>query len=110
MTGRPGPREWRRSAVSRSRRAADSLTPWTTTPTDPPAFDASVGEGEAWTVLAYLISGPLLYGGLGWLADRWLGTSPWLVLVGIVGGMALAVYVVWVRYGSHDRRPPSASS
>ena len=70
----------------------------------------AVGDGEAWTVLAYLISGPLLYGGLGWLADRWLGTSPWLVLVGIVGGMALAVYLVWVRYGSPDRRPPSASS
>ena len=71
----------------------------------PPA----VGDSEAWTVLAYLISGPLLYGGLGWLADRWLGTTPWLVFVGIVGGMALAVYVVWIRYGSHDRRPPSAS-
>jgi ATP synthase protein I len=70
----------------------------------------AVGDGEAWTVLAYLISGPLLYGGLGWLADRWLGTSPWLGLVGIVGGMALAVYLVWVRYGSHDRRPPSVSS
>jgi F0F1-type ATP synthase assembly protein I len=69
----------------------------------------AVGEGEAWSVLAYLITGPLLYGGLGWLADRWLGTTPWLVVVGIVGGMALAVYVVWVRYGAHDRRPPSAS-
>jgi len=69
-----------------------------------------VGDGEAWTVLAYLISGPLLYGGLGWLADRWLGTTPWLVVVGILGGMALAVYIVWVRYGAHDRRPPTASS
>jgi F0F1-type ATP synthase assembly protein I len=69
----------------------------------------AVGEGEAWTVLAYLISGPLLYGGLGWLADVWLGTTPWLVFVGIVGGMALAVYLVWVRYGAHDRRPPTAS-
>jgi F0F1-type ATP synthase assembly protein I len=71
---------------------------------------SAVGEGEAWTVLAYLISGPLLYGGLGWLADRWLETTPWLVVVGIVGGMALAVYIVWVRYGAHDRRPPTASS
>ena len=68
------------------------------------------GEAAAWTVLAYLLSGPLLYGGLGWLADRWLGTSPVFVLIGILGGMALALYVVWVRYGAHDRRPPSASS
>ena len=78
----------------------------------PPAgpSTSAVGDGEAWTVLAYLISGPLLYGSLGWLADRWLGTTPWLVLVGILGGMALAVYIVWVRYGAHDRRPPTASS
>jgi len=68
-----------------------------------------VGEAAAWTVLAYLISGPLVYGGLGWLADRWLDTSPVFVLIGILGGMALALYVVWVRYGTHDRRPPSAS-
>jgi F0F1-type ATP synthase assembly protein I len=68
-----------------------------------------VGEAAAWTVLAHLISGPLLYGGLGWLADRWLGTEPWLVLVGILGGMAAAIYLVWVRYGAPDRRPPSAS-
>jgi F0F1-type ATP synthase assembly protein I len=68
-----------------------------------------LGEAAAWTVLAYLISGPLLYGGLGWLADRWLETDPVFVLVGILGGMALALYVVWVRYGAPDRRPPPAS-
>jgi F0F1-type ATP synthase assembly protein I len=67
------------------------------------------GEAAAWTVLAYLLTGPLFYGGLGWLLDRWLGTDPWFVLVGILGGMALALYVVWVRYGTQDRRPPSAS-
>lgn len=68
-----------------------------------------LGEAAAWTVLAYLISGPLLYGGLGWLADRWLGTDPVFVAVGIIGGMGLALYLVWFRYGAHDRRPPSAS-
>jgi F0F1-type ATP synthase assembly protein I len=59
--------------------------------------------------LAYLLTGPLFYGGLGWLADRWLGTEPIFVLTGLLGGMALALYVVWVRYGTNDRRPPSAS-
>ena len=58
-----------------------------------------VGEAAAWTLLAYLISGPLLYGGLGWLLDRWLGTRLFVV-VGIVGGMALALYVIYVRYGT----------
>ena len=67
------------------------------------------GEAAAWTVLAYLISGPLLYGGLGGLVDGWLGTKPVFVAVGILGGMALALYLVWFRYGAHDRRPPAAS-
>jgi F0F1-type ATP synthase assembly protein I len=68
-----------------------------------------IGEAVAWTALAYLITGPLFYGGLGWLADRWLGTEPLFVLVGILGGMALALYLVWFRYGALDRRPPAAS-
>jgi F0F1-type ATP synthase assembly protein I len=66
-------------------------------------------EAAAWTVLAYLITGPFLYGGIGLLLDHWLGTEPVFVLVGGLGGMALALYVVWVRYGTHDRRSPSAS-
>ncbi len=54
---------------------------------------------KAWRAFAYLLSGPLLYGGGGWLLDRWLGTS-FLLPVGIVGGMALSVYLIWFRYGS----------
>jgi len=68
------------------------------------------GDAAAWTVLAYLLTGPLLYGGLGWLADRWLNTNPVFSMIGIVGGMALALYLVWFRYGAPERRPPSAST
>ena len=58
-------------------------------------------------MLSYLITGPLLYGGLGWLLDEWLGTQ-FLVAVGIVGGMMLSIYVVYVRYGTRESslRPP----
>jgi F0F1-type ATP synthase assembly protein I len=52
-------------------------------------------------VLSYLLTGPLLYGGLGWLLDRWLGTA-FLAPLGIVGGMGLALYLVWVRYGTAE--------
>lgn len=55
---------------------------------------------SAWKSVAYLLTGPLVYGGLGALADHWLGTS-WLVGVGIVGGMALSLYLIWFRYGTH---------
>ena len=39
-----------------------------------------------------------MMGGLGWLVDRWLGTS-FVVGVGIIAGMIMSVYVIWVRYG-----------
>lgn len=61
-------------------------------------------ESAGWTILSYLISGPLLYGGVGWLLDLWLGTQ-FLVAVGIVGGMALSLYVVFVRYGTRESSP-----
>jgi len=55
---------------------------------------------SAWKAVAYLITGPAIYGGLGWLLDRWWGTS-FMTPVGIVGGMALSIYLIWFRYGSH---------
>lgn len=30
--------------------------------------------------------------GLGWLLDRWLNTSPWLMVAGIVVGSILGLY------------------
>lgn len=30
--------------------------------------------------------------GLGWLLDRWLNTSPWLMVAGIVAGSILGLY------------------
>lgn len=55
-------------------------------------------ESAMWNVPAYLLAGMGGYGFLGWLADRFLGTS-WLVLVGLLGGTAVALYTIWVRYG-----------
>lgn len=54
---------------------------------------------SAWKAVAYLISGPLIYGGIGWGLDHWLGTT-WIVGAGIVGGMALSLYLIWFRYGT----------
>lgn len=67
----------------------------------PPGTPKSSHEADnAWRAFAYLLSGPLVYGGLGALLDRWLGTG-FLLPVGIVGGMALSVYLIWFRYGTH---------
>lgn len=60
---------------------------------------------DPWQVTSYLIAGVVLFGGLGWLADQWLGTT-FLVAVGIVVGAGLATYLVWLRLnasaGPHD--------
>jgi F0F1-type ATP synthase assembly protein I len=51
---------------------------------------------DPWGIVGYLLAGMLIWGGAGWLADRWFGTE-WLVLVGLMFGVALAFYVIYVR-------------
>ena len=65
------------------------------------------GMNEGMRVLSYLISGVLFYGFLGWLGDRFLGTS-FLLPIGIVAGAALGCYVIIRRFGRiEDSTPPS---
>lgn len=52
----------------------------------------------AWSIPSYLLSGMAVYGGAGWLLDRWLGTSA-LLPIGILVGLGLALYLVYHRYG-----------
>ncbi|MFC0038020.1 AtpZ/AtpI family protein [Actinomadura rayongensis] len=52
----------------------------------------------AWSVPSHTLSGMAVYGGIGWLLDRWLGTSA-LFPIGILVGLALALYLVYLRYG-----------
>lgn len=54
--------------------------------------------GDAWSIVSYLLAGLLVWGGAGWLLDRWLGTR-FLVLVGLLVGAAAATYLVYLRYG-----------
>jgi F0F1-type ATP synthase assembly protein I len=51
-----------------------------------------------------MLSGMAVWGGAGWLLDRWLDTLVF-VPVGILLGMALAIYMVVVKYGAVD--PPA---
>jgi F0F1-type ATP synthase assembly protein I len=56
------------------------------------------------TVLSYLIGGVLVYGGLGWLGDRFFHTG-FLLPLGIVLGAALAVYTIIKRFGTVVESP-----
>jgi ATP synthase protein I len=57
------------------------------------------GGDVVWSILGTLVAGVLAWGGIGWLLDRWLGTS-YLVAVGILVGAAGAFYLIIKRYGS----------
>lgn len=45
-----------------------------------------------------LIGGFAVWGGIGWLLDRWLDTRL-LTPIGLIVGMALGVYAVVARFG-----------
>lgn len=55
-------------------------------------------ESAIWTILGYLLSGLLFWGGVGYFADRFFDTS-YLTLVGILMGMGGGLYLVWLRFG-----------
>jgi ATP synthase protein I len=56
-------------------------------------------KGDPWHAFGYVVSGVVVYGFLGWLADRWLGTT-FLVAVGILVGAGLGIYLTFVRFNS----------
>jgi F0F1-type ATP synthase assembly protein I len=59
--------------------------------------DRTPHPAEAWTALSYLLSGFLLYGGIGWGLDALLGTRLFL-LFGLLFGGATSLYLIYVRY------------
>jgi len=71
-----------------------------------PVSPASGGSGAdtGWAVIGTMLSGMAVWGGAGWLLDRWLDTKVFAP-VGIILGMAVAIYVVVVKYGAAP--PPS---
>jgi F0F1-type ATP synthase assembly protein I len=55
-------------------------------------------ENALWSIVGYLLSGLLIWGGIGWGLDRWLGTT-YLVLIGMLLGAGASIYLVWLRFG-----------
>ena len=64
----------------------------------PPREPSGRGAEAVWSIIGTLVAGVLAWGGIGWLLDRWLGTS-YLVAVGIIVGMAGAFYLIIKRHG-----------
>ncbi len=57
------------------------------------------GEGVAWSVMSTLVTGPVLYGLIGWGIDALAGTSRVFTAVGVLVGFVLSFYIVYARHG-----------
>lgn len=68
------------------------------------------GVDQASRAMADILAGPAAWGGIGWLADRWLGTDPWLMSAGIVLGFGGGLYMVWLRTKPDAARRADAAS
>lgn len=59
---------------------------------------ARQGESDAFAALSLVISGVLLWGGVGFVLSQWLDNQVF-VLLGLLLGMAGGLSLVWLRYG-----------
>jgi ATP synthase protein I len=57
--------------------------------------DARRMSNSAWANSSRLMSGLILYTGLGWLVSRWLGHQEVLMAVGAMVGLALSYYLMF---------------
>ncbi len=58
--------------------------------------DARRMSNSAWTNSSRMISGLILYTGLGWLVSRWVGHQALLMAVGAMVGLGLSYYLMFV--------------
>jgi ATP synthase protein I len=55
-------------------------------------------HNAAWNIVSYLLSGMLVWGGVGWLLDTWTGHRALFLPIGLVLGVVAALYLVHLRY------------
>lgn len=55
-------------------------------------------QDDAWAASSLLISGVLVWGGIGYGVSQWLD-NPLFTMVGLLVGTATALYGIWFRYG-----------
>lgn len=68
-------------------------------PEPDPANPRPQGEDVAWSALGTLLAGPITWGFIGWLIDRYTGTQRLFLALGVVLGFVTSLYIVYVRFG-----------
>jgi ATP synthase protein I len=57
-----------------------------------------------------LLAAILTWTAIGWALDRWLGTTPWLLVAGGLVGNAAGLYLVYLRGQRMDRADAAAKA
>ncbi|WP_228554747.1 AtpZ/AtpI family protein [Catenulispora pinisilvae] len=47
------------------------------------------------SITGYLLAGMVVYGGLGWLIDKWAGTSDVFTPIGVIFGLAAGLFLTF---------------
>ncbi|GAB7050380.1 MULTISPECIES: AtpZ/AtpI family protein [Catenuloplanes] len=66
----------------------------------PKAPEPNSGADAGWSAVGYLLGGMIVWGGAGWLLDRWLGLPDVGLLIGLIGGTIAGVYLIVKRLGA----------
>jgi F0F1-type ATP synthase assembly protein I len=61
--------------------------------------DSWQGMSTGWAITGTMVGGIAAWGGIGFLADRLIGTEHVCTGIGFVVGALGAGYIVWLRYG-----------
>ena len=64
----------------------------------PPQPPKTSGANDGWIAVGYLLSGMFVWGGVGWLIDRWLHLSKIPIAVGVILGAVGGIYLVMRRF------------
>ncbi len=72
--------------------------------------DTRRGVGRGLDLSVEFLAAILTWAGIGWLADSWLGTAPWLFLGGTLLGMGCGIYLLALRTQVPPRRTTATTT
>ncbi len=82
--------------MARSRSAADPVSARRTIDPGDRSRRPRPREADGWAIMSYMITGMVLYGGIGWLVGHWTGISV-LFPVGMILGIAFSIILIIYR-------------
>ena len=74
-----------------------------------PSPTGEKSPGDPWHAFGYLVAGVMVYGFVGWLLDKWWGTS-FVVAIGIVFGAGLGIYMTFMRFNRFSTNASATTS